>query len=201
MAPSAAALTRERLLTTTWAQVARHGFLATTAQVAAATGRSAGTLHRHFATKDDLLLAALDHALAALAVPDPSRVPGEAVHARLRRHWHAAGHQALAHPLAFRYWALYAATPGLPVGHLTPRQVRAEVFRGAEPLLAAAYELPSWGTWAAAWLVASWESTVAELLARAADGPDAAAELTRGFNAWWAGLGLAHDMPVPTEPA
>lgn len=179
--------------------MAQDGFQATVAQVAVAAGRSPGSLHRHFATKDDLLLAALDHARAALMAPGPAL--GDTLHARLRQHWHALGYQALAQPLAFRYWALYLATPGLPPTRLPRLERRLLLFRGADAVLAAALGQPALGTWAATLLVATWESTVAELLARRAEGPDEAAELDRGFAAWWAGLDLADDTPLRTPPA
>lgn len=202
-APRPSLPTPHRLLHATWSCVARSGFQATTAEVAAEVGCSPGTLFRHFPTRAALLEAALDRALHALRQDLPRAAPAELLHDALHRRWMAAGRNACLSPLAFRYWVLYAATPGLGSG--APEPLRWAPFGRPDRALGAALGTPALGTWALELLAATWAATVELTLARLdeafRDEPepdfDVAEELDRGFAAWWAGLGLARDTPVP----
>lgn len=211
VASDTAARTRTRLLEATWACVDRAGFQATTAHVAAAAGCSPGTLFRHFPTRDALLRAALDEATERLTQFLPRAAPGDTLHEALRRRWEAAGTRAAGYPAAFRYWALYALTPGLPAPAGGRAATRALVFAGAQGALAAALGTPARGASAAARLVATWVVAVDEAMA-SFEAYDAASEqqvptqpqpeptaaiLEQGFAAWWAGVGLSRDLPVP----
>jgi AcrR family transcriptional regulator len=54
--------TRRRLIEAAWHAIARHGLAGTTTRIVARdAGISHGMCHYHFATKDDLMLAVVDH--------------------------------------------------------------------------------------------------------------------------------------------
>jgi AcrR family transcriptional regulator len=91
-APSSAGqATRERLMRSAAAIVAREGMAAaTTAAIAAEAGVAEGTLYRHFESKDDLLIAAyrqmkMDVFINVVASIDTTLPPPE----RLKRGWKA----------------------------------------------------------------------------------------------------------------
>jgi AcrR family transcriptional regulator len=78
--------TRQRLLTTTVAVLTSRGWEATTvALVAAEAGISRGAVQHHFPTREDLVVAALEHMFAArIAAVDALPDPGESGMKRVR---------------------------------------------------------------------------------------------------------------------
>jgi AcrR family transcriptional regulator len=75
-APPDEATARERVLEAALRAIPRHGLQAVTmAQIAEAAGISPPTLYHHFTSKDDLLLAVVEHVAAQL---DPLALIGEA---------------------------------------------------------------------------------------------------------------------------
>ena len=100
----------------------------------------------------------------------------------------------MAHPLAFRYWNLCAATPGYDRDRLgVPVQLRAWHF--ASLMLDAPNAEEGDGMWPADLLVAQWTAAVRFLLERPdwqAPNPRGAAVLEHVFSSWWAALDPRH---------
>ena len=182
-----------------------HGV--TTADISREAGVATGTFFTHFPTKEALIEAAYYHAEFTLvgwgkAGPDS---PRDTVYDALRRVWTATAANALAHPRAFRFWALCWATPGVP-----PRQAdedgprrRLPPLRGTERLLAQALQQPvDIGQGLACGLEGQWQAAVEYVLAYPAwqaPDPRAGDAVARAFEAWWEGVGLNRTDPFPAR--
>jgi AcrR family transcriptional regulator len=180
-----------------------HG--TTTADISREAGVAAGTFFTYFLTKEAIVEAAYLHAELALweGVGWRADYPRDTVYDALRRVWAAMGARALAHPRAFRFWALCWATPGVPLRRMDddgPRR-RLRPFRGTEQLLALVLGRPAAeGQELACGLEGHWQAAVECALAFRSDAaPDAPATpaLARAFDAWWAGVGLDRTVPFP----
>ena len=207
--PSAAD-TRTRLLDAALYTYATHGFhRATTAQVARAAESSVGTLFRYFPTAEALLDAAQEHARRRLTDELSWNIPLDTLYAALRTYWDRLIRRAVERPDAFRYWALYWATPGPDPGPQRPGPgPRLPYWAKAGGLLARALdEHADVGALLAAGLEAQWTATVQFVLARPGwqwPDPRRDAALGRVFDGWWSSVGLNRTAPFPppaTAPA
>lgn len=163
--------------------------------------------YRAFPTKDALVHATEAHAQRRLSEgPGP---PGShpTAYAHLRGHWEAAIERALRQEDAFRYWALYGATPGYGrPGHHSHAPglgapvagVRLRLWQGLGPFLARALGEREG---LAALLEAQWTATVQALINRSplVLSPEARAFISRVFDGWWATVGLDRTAPFPPD--
>lgn len=196
------AATRSTILDTACRLFAQRGVHAvTTAEIAQAAGVSTGTFFRCVPTKDELLVAAFNHAQWQLCegVGRGPAFPRDTVYDVIRRVWEATASRALAQPQLFAYWVLAGVTPG--VGQRDYAQPRLPVFHGVERLLAQVLAAPAArGELLAQGLEAQWVATVQYTLGQQDrdSGLNLAALLAQGYVAWWAGVGLLPDGALPT---
>lgn len=199
---------RTRLLDAALFCFTQHGLHGvTTADISRAAGVATGTFFTHFPTKEALIEAAYYHAEITLVawVGGGLDYPRDTVYDALRRVWNGTAAKALAHPRAFRFWALCWATPGVPLRRADadgPRR-RLPPFRNTERLLAQLLQQPAAvGQGLACGLEGQWQAAVECVLAypawQATD-PRAGDALARAFEAWWAGVGLDRTVPFPAS--
>lgn len=201
--------TRTRLLNAAVYRYGRDGFHRTaTARVAADAEVSTGTLFRHFPSLEELVLAAYHRATQQLDGHWTGRPPRTTAYDHVRGRWEAALESALAAPDAFRYYALYNATPGYGA---TPRSWdppanpvggRWAPWRTLGPFLARASGEPAGRTdLLARVLEAQWTVTVEMLLLHGTLSlkPEARALAARLFDGWWTMVGLDRTAPFPSD--
>lgn len=136
--------TKDKLLRTAIALVAREGFgAATTAAIAAEAGVAEGTLYRHFPSKDDLFIEAYRRVKGEIAtVISEGEDDGEAPEVRLKRVWrrlydaYRSDTEAFMFGQRFIESALHSREGGLAheaisgaVGRLLSAGVRTGVFK------------------------------------------------------------------------
>jgi len=194
------ARTTKILETALWRFALQGVHATTTAEVARLAGVGVGTLFRSFASKEQLLQATFELAMAQLTAPLQEGVGeaqrGEYLHQVLARWWQLTAQAALAYPEAFDLWRLVRTTP--------------RVALSAEPLLGPfagvvtlVHEALAGSPWYAekgvpasvllASLAAQWTATVDVVLRDAACQAAPALQtrvLTQAYQGWWQSLGL-----------
>ena len=199
---------RTRLLDAALFCFTQHGLHGvTTADISRQAGVATGTFFTHFPTKEALVEGAYyraDFALTEQVGTGPD-YPKDTVYDALRRAWAGLAANALAHPRAFRFWALCWASPGVPLRRADehgPRR-RLSPLRGTERLLALVLQQPAdVGQGLACGLEGQWQAAVECVLAHPAwqaPDPRAGQALARAFEAWWAGVGLDRTVAFPAS--
>ncbi|MGI4872110.1 MAG: TetR/AcrR family transcriptional regulator [Janthinobacterium lividum] len=178
-----------------------HGLQTPTADIAFYAQVGVGTLFRTFPSKEVLLEATYDFAVAQLAAPLQGGV-GEAQRAeslqqQLRRWWTLTAHAALANPPAFSMWRLYRTNPQTAIypepllGPFAPVPAFVErALARSAPSSNSAVLVRILG----ASLAAHWTASVEVVLGEPAAQVDpalAAQLLEQAYAAWWQSLGLS----------
>ena len=193
--------TRTRLLDAAVHRYGRDGFHRTaTARVAADAEVSTGTLFRHFPTLDELVHAAHAHARFKLMMLLGGQVPRDTVYGYVREMWEALIERALSEAAAFRFCALFDATPGYGGAPVSPLAERLPLWQALGPfLIRVSGEPPVLTALLVRLLEAQWTAAVEALLRQGSLRlPDAARALMgRIFDGWWATLGLDRATPFP----
>ena len=188
-----------------------HGVHATkTAEIASLAGVGVGTLFRTFPTKEALLQATYEHALAQLTAPLQAGA-GEAqrneyLHQLLERWWQLTAHAALAYPEAFDLWRLERTMPraALPIDPLLGP------FAAVPALVEEAFARNPWYaekglslSLLCASMAAQWTAAVEVVLADRACQADAGLRtrvLTQAYQGWWHSLGLSTSLAAAWQP-
>jgi len=197
------AATRLRLLQATLYCVASSGLEVPVSLIADLAQVGTGTLFRHFHTKPLLLEAAFAHAVTVLRGPyEPIIAEPATLYSYWYRWWGHTASQAARHPDAFRYWCLFQHAPAHQAWAVSQErtlalfpQLPAHLCRVYQPL-----ERPAAAPFYDAWLLSShWTGALQFLLATFSLGSDPTPRhlLDRIYEAWWNGLGLARDLPLP----
>jgi AcrR family transcriptional regulator len=196
---------RTNILDTALWRFAQQGVPATkTAEIAARSGVSVGTLFRTFPTKAALLQATYEHAIAHLTVPlqagEGDTRPKEYLHHYLERWWQLTAQAALASPEAFDVWRLVRTMPR-PAVPLAP--LLGPFADLAAPVAEALERSPWYATKGLplsvllASLAAQWTAAVDVVLSDGACRAEAALRkkvLTQAYAGWWESLGLSKSL-------
>jgi AcrR family transcriptional regulator len=175
-----------------------------TAEIARLAGVGVGTLFRTFPSKEALLQASYEYAVAQLTAPlqagEGEAQRGEYLHQLLERWWQLTAQAALAYPEAFDLWRLVRTMPraALPVDPLLGP------FAAVPPLVEEALARSRWYaekgvplSVLTASLAAQWTAAVDVVLRDHACQTDAALRtrvLTQAYKGWWQSLGLSTSL-------
>jgi AcrR family transcriptional regulator len=196
-----------KILDTALWRFALQGVHATkTAEIALLAGVGVGTLFRTFPSKEALLQATYEHAIARLVAPLQAGL-GEAqrheyLHQQLERWWQLTAQAALAYPEAFDLWRLVRTMPRTA----TPVEALLGPFAAIPALVAAACTRSPWQaeksvplSLLTASLAAQWTATLEVVLQDPACQAQAALTtrvLTQAYRGWWQSLGLSTSLPA-----